>query len=571
MKLIKIIQGIIFLSFLNSILGCSVLLVVSDASSKVIDVRNKILSTGLFSTVNFFFANESSALLSDLQPYDAILVYTNVNPADMSITGDSVASYIDNGGGVVNAIFSLAGPGTNFMLGGTFASFPDKYQVLFQTQSLVFDARTMGTVYPTTLTSTLMNGVNSFDGGTYSYRATSSLQLNAIRVADWSDGTPLVIASSTSGSSGTRRRVDLNFYPPSTDGAGFWNPSTDGALMMANALSWVGGCTNPPTTLTPSTLTPSTTEPSTLAPSTTEPSTLTPSTLNPSTTEPSTLPPSTFTPSTTSPSTNSPSTLTPSTLPPSTTGFSTLSPSTSVSSTTSPSTLTPSTALLTTIIPSSNCLYEVLNCDKCGSQGIIVNQTLFNISCINDGSKWVYSFSDKFSDTFTVKESITLNQTSIIIQGNFNQTADTTIIVVISPQNKNSALNVTGCVSLNGNISLVLDEKPQSGIVNVSLISYNCTQKVNVTNNQFSVTPTYKNNQCDKVGSSINNQQNSLSVSISSSVNANCNGISTGVIIAIVLSIVGSSVLVVAFISFIMYRRRTLMEKQISIVGTEMN
>ena len=69
-----------------------------------------------------------------------------------------------------------------------------------------------------------------------------------------------------------------------------------------------------------------------------------------------------------------------------------------------------------------------------------------------------------------------------------------------------------------------MNERPQNGMTNISLINYNCSQQLNLNNNQFSVKSTYKQSSCDKIGSTLNNQQNSLSVSLSSTLGTNCNG-----------------------------------------------
>jgi len=42
---------------------------------------------------------------------------------------------------------------------------------------------------------------------------------------------------------GSARRVDLGFFPPSSDvRSDFWNAGTDGDILMANALDWVSTC-----------------------------------------------------------------------------------------------------------------------------------------------------------------------------------------------------------------------------------------------------------------------------------------------------------------------------------------
>jgi hypothetical protein len=62
------------------------------------------------------------------------------------------------------------------------------------------------------------------------------LHPDATLVAEWSDGLPLVASRKI----GLATRVDLNFYPPSSDvRADFWTATTDGAQLLANALTFV--------------------------------------------------------------------------------------------------------------------------------------------------------------------------------------------------------------------------------------------------------------------------------------------------------------------------------------------
>src|SRR5438132_1222 len=95
---------------------------------------------------------------------------------------------------------------------------------------------TLGTIYEPS--SPLVAGVTSFYGGTSSFRDNNpTLNANAVRVADWSNGEPLIVRRTINGN----RRVDLNFFPPSSDSrSDLWVASTDGAKIMANALEFVG-------------------------------------------------------------------------------------------------------------------------------------------------------------------------------------------------------------------------------------------------------------------------------------------------------------------------------------------
>ena len=302
------------------------------------------------------------------------------------------------------------------------------------------------------------------------------------------------------------------------NGNNFLNYSTFNVCVAENFVNQSYGCiefTNAPSTNPPSTNPPSTNPPSTNSPSTTPPSTNPPSTNPPSTNPPSTTPPSTNPPSTNPPSTNPPSTTPPSTTQPSTNPPSTSSPQSP--STNPTSSLTPSTTFPSTVF----CSYVVPNCENCGQTDLKLDATLFNISCINVNGKWSYSFKNKSSDTTFINQPIFLNDTSIIIEGNFNLPEDNTIFIVLS-NDKSGSLNVTGCVSLNGNLSLILNDQPVSDNFSIVLISYNCSDTLNISDSQLQISTTYKNSQCDQVSSKINNQQNSLSVTISSQLNSNC-------------------------------------------------
>ena len=90
--------------------------------------------------------------------------------------------------------------------------------------------------------------------------------------------------------------------------------------------------------------------------------------------------------------------------------------------------------------------------------------------------------------------------------------------------NKSSPLNVGGCVSINGNISLNLETQPQQGTTNLQVISYNCSQQVNISSSQIQVNPNYNGSLCDTIKSQAINQPNSLGVSLTSTLGNKCNG-----------------------------------------------
>ena len=289
------------------------------------------------------------------------------------------------------------------------------------------------------------------------------------------------------------------------------------------------------TILVPSTMIPSTYIPSTLIPSTQIPSTQLPSTQIPSTQIDSTVPPQTTNPPTQIPSTQIPSTQVPSSQIPST-----QIPSNQIDSTVPPQTTNPPTSLASSQIPSTqvpsntSCSYNVPNCLNCenGNPATQVDPNLFNISCIFVSNKWIYSFKNKTSNTVTISNDLVFEkQSNIYIDGNFNQDSSSKITFFISFQNNkkkqnnnnNASIDVNGCISLNGNIDLVLDERPSSNQqVEIDLISYNCNTLPSLSESQVRLQTNYPNNQCDSVTRNINNQPNTLSVSLSSTLNKNC-------------------------------------------------
>ena len=100
-------------------------------------------------------------------------------------------------------------------------------------------------------------------------------------------------------------------------------------------------------------------------------------------------------------------------------------------------------------------------------------------------------------------------------------------MLTFNPQqnnNKSSPLNVGGCVSLNGNISLNLETQPQQGTTNFQVISYNCSQQVNISSSQIQVIPNYNASSCDTINSQAINQQDLLAVSLTSTLGNKCNG-----------------------------------------------
>ena len=196
------------------------------------EVQNKLIATGLFTTVDVYDLTVVTPTLEQMEGYNAILVYTdNPPPVNPTTFGDNLANYVDGGGGVVAAVFATAG----IPITGRFNT--DNYWAIQPTGSQSGQEETLGTIFVPE--HPILNGVTTFDGGTSSYRPeTDSLHPTATRVANWTGpgNIPLIATRVINGV----RRADLGFFPPSNDSrSDFWIKTTDGAKIMSNALLWV--------------------------------------------------------------------------------------------------------------------------------------------------------------------------------------------------------------------------------------------------------------------------------------------------------------------------------------------
>jgi MYXO-CTERM domain-containing protein len=191
------------------------------------EVKSTIGGTGLIGgNIDTYSLFNGAPSLQMLQQYCSVLVMTDAGPPDPGALGDVLADFVDGGGGVVVSTFAL-----DFGIDGRFRS--QNYLPMDAQGQLQGSPQTLGTIYDAS--HPILNGVGSFNGGTSSYRNANG-PVNGTVVADWSDGTHLIIDNQNFAGG----IVGLNFYPPSSlSRSDFWDINTDGDVMMANALNYV--------------------------------------------------------------------------------------------------------------------------------------------------------------------------------------------------------------------------------------------------------------------------------------------------------------------------------------------
>lgn len=206
---------------------------INESADRFDDVENKIAPNGNF---NITRITSGTPTLATLQAYDVVVVWNVSAFPDSTTLGDNLADYVDGGGSVVNMYFSVDSARA---IGGRWAS--QGYDSITPGTAAPSAALTLSPVLPS---HPMLNGVTSFSGGKASFHAQGTVPFAATRVANWSNGQPLLAYQTYIQSC----VATLNMYPPSSDspdGSTFWDASTDGDVLMANVFTYVGNnCTS---------------------------------------------------------------------------------------------------------------------------------------------------------------------------------------------------------------------------------------------------------------------------------------------------------------------------------------
>ncbi|KAJ6253072.1 btb/poz domain-containing protein [Anaeramoeba flamelloides] len=240
-----------------------VLLVSTDQlESHLEDVKKSLLVKGNIRYIHTFHACDSTPSYEHLKKYDSVFLFSSINAFQNSKKlGDSLAKFVDNGGGLVmstyRCLFKRPKKYKGAELKGRIVSkgyLPIKKGVLKDKRSSLGEILIKN--HPT------MDGIKKFDGGMLSYRIkfnkshlksnsnfVSNRELNNLKnqkkcysiiVAKWSDGNPLIFYNYSPNMKG--KIVYLNFWPISGEVYGYkgkynyWQNKYDGRKIIANAI-----------------------------------------------------------------------------------------------------------------------------------------------------------------------------------------------------------------------------------------------------------------------------------------------------------------------------------------------
>ncbi|MEI6487765.1 MAG: GEVED domain-containing protein [Bacteroidota bacterium] len=193
-------------------------------------VQTKLMNTGLFSRIDVYDAASVTPTLAQLQQYNSVMVWDDWSYADPTTLGNNLADYVDAGGGVVKAMWSVGYAD----IGGRYNG---NYNCIDIPNNWTSVTASLGTIYVPS--NPIMQNVASLDCGGYGYRAnTFTVNSQATRIVDWSDGIPLVAVRTINAG----KSADINMWPVPSDADSYgWISNTDGARLMANTLVYCAG------------------------------------------------------------------------------------------------------------------------------------------------------------------------------------------------------------------------------------------------------------------------------------------------------------------------------------------
>ncbi|MBM4249167.1 MAG: hypothetical protein FJ149_06975 [Euryarchaeota archaeon] len=209
--------------------GSGKVLIIGAASpSYNADIQTKLKSFPDIQAADIVQAQSETPTLARLKEYSSVLVLSDYGFQDATTLGNNLADYVDSGGGVVLGMFcpggGSLGPGGRFVTGG---------YLVFPQSGYQYSSGSLGTY---DASHPIMQNVKTFTNNNYR-PSSNQIVSGATLVASYTDGIPIVATKNVNGVD----RVDLGFYPPSSDAiSSSWSSATDGKYIIHNALVFAG-------------------------------------------------------------------------------------------------------------------------------------------------------------------------------------------------------------------------------------------------------------------------------------------------------------------------------------------
>ncbi|MGE0433633.1 MAG: putative Ig domain-containing protein [Planctomycetota bacterium] len=191
------------------------------------ELANALGATGLITTIDGMDISQTTPTVATLSNYDAVIVYTNSQPLDTVTLGNNLATYVNNGGGVVEISATSV---NGFHVAGNWTS----HTCLQASDNWDVNASTIGTLVEA---HPVITNVNTFNAGVL--RLLDQTVVNGARILRrYSDNS--VLAAVNESFAGRIAAVNVFAWTDTVDpDIGWATAGNDVDLCIAQACVWV--------------------------------------------------------------------------------------------------------------------------------------------------------------------------------------------------------------------------------------------------------------------------------------------------------------------------------------------
>jgi len=206
--------------FLSSNLWAGNILLLHADASRAEAVRTALASTNLLGTIDIIDMGIQTPTLSTLLSYSAIFAWTNTSPQNGVLLGDTLANYVDAGGGLLINTYAIS---SSWSITG-------RLQTTGYAPLIIGSTGTVSNVLNIVTPDPIFNGVNISNAITFSNSnyALPSLAPGATLLATSNTGTNMIARNATG------NIISMNIFPGN-------NTNSDTSRLFANALLSVQG------------------------------------------------------------------------------------------------------------------------------------------------------------------------------------------------------------------------------------------------------------------------------------------------------------------------------------------